>query len=71
MTTPQLPSNADVARFGADVAALYEARRQLAQKMLQIQNRLASGFSKPLEESLTELKKADMRLICQITDQLS
>lgn len=71
MNTQHLPNNAQLAQFGAEIQALYEARRQLAVKIGQIQDRLTSGYSKPLETHLNDLLKADMRLVCQITDQLT
>ncbi len=46
-------------------------RENLLIKINQIQGRLLSGYSKPLDQSLILLLKQDMALISQITDLLS
>ncbi len=46
-------------------------RQNLLIKINQIQGRLLSGYSKPLDQSLILLLKQDMALISQITDLLS
>jgi len=48
-----------------------QERDALAIRISQIEGRLLSGYSKPLDDSLTELLRQDMKLICQTTDILS
>lgn len=50
--------------------SLQQERAALGIRIKQIQDRLTSGYSKPLEESLTALLKQDMVLISQETEVL-
>ncbi len=51
--------------------AIKKSREDLLIKINQIQGRLLSGYSKPLEQSLMALLKQDMALISQTTDLLT
>ena len=48
-----------------------QERDALAIRIAQIEGRLLSGYSRPLDDSLTDLLKQDMKLICQTTDLLT
>lgn len=49
---------------------IQQERDALAIRISQIQGRLLSGYSRPLEDSFILLLKQDMKLICQTTDLL-
>jgi len=50
---------------------LNQNRKPLLERIQQIEARLISGYSRPLEDSLNDLLKKDMKIICSITNELT
>lgn len=63
-------SEKDLKAFGPEAVEIQRQKDELGVKIQQIENRLMSGYSKPLDDYLNELKREDTKLSCQLTDIL-
>ncbi len=68
-TSPTLSDKSDN-KSNKKLLEIQQERDALAIRISQIQGRLLSGYSRPLEDSFILLLKQDMKLICQVTDLL-
>lgn len=57
--------------FGAEAVEIQTQKKALADKIEQIQRRLMSGYSKPLDDYRIELLQEDIKLSCRLTDILT
>lgn len=61
----------DLVPFGSEAVEIQHQKDELALKIRQIEQRLMSGYSKPLDDYLCDLMREDTKLSCQLTDILT
>lgn len=58
-------------KYGDKAVDIQEKKDEIAKKLEQIENRLMSGYSRPLDDYRAELMAEDLKLSCQLTDILT